>query len=191
MFTEYLAFLENPDARYAIRENTWIFDDFPFLLEDCDFLWPFVSRAQATSNRYRGLWFGPPSYVTGLHADLVDIILAQIRGSKLFIFFSPEQTPFLYEEDVTRTYDPQIERRLGRDALSVLRHEVKWSRVDPFRPDYKRFPLLDNAMYCATILMPGQAMYIPRGWWHTVQSIDVSISVSLELSDASPLLRQR
>ena len=40
------------------------------------------------------------------------------------------------------------------------------------------FPKSANASFQECILEPGDCLFIPRGWWHYVQSLDVSASVS-------------
>lgn len=40
------------------------------------------------------------------------------------------------------------------------------------------FPEFKDAKYVEEILGPGEALYIPRGWWHYVESLSVSCSVS-------------
>lgn len=42
----------------------------------------------------------------------------------------------------------------------------------------ERFPLYADAEYVEAILEPGDCLFIPRGWWHYVASLDVSCSVS-------------
>lgn len=41
-----------------------------------------------------------------------------------------------------------------------------------------RFPLLGQAQYAETVLHPGECLFIPRGWWHYITSLDTSCSVS-------------
>jgi len=41
-----------------------------------------------------------------------------------------------------------------------------------------QFPLFASAKYTEGILSPGECLYIPPGWWHYVQSLSVSCSVS-------------
>ena len=36
----------------------------------------------------------------------------------------------------------------------------------------------ENGRYMEAVLQPGECLYIPRGWWHYVRSLDVSASVS-------------
>ncbi|KAI9672096.1 MAG: hypothetical protein M1831_001909 [Alyxoria varia] len=46
----------------------------------------------------------------------------------------------------------------------------------------KRFPYFAEAYeegrYVEAVLHPGECLYIPRGWWHYVRSLDISASVS-------------
>ncbi len=46
------------------------------------------------------------------------------------------------------------------------------------REHRRRFPLFRLAPFCDCVLEPGQALYVPPGWWHCVQSLDVSFSVN-------------
>ena len=47
------------------------------------------------------------------------------------------------------------------------------------RSDFRRqFPAFESAEYVETVLGPGECLYIPVGWWHYVQSLSVSISLS-------------
>lgn len=52
------------------------------------------------------------------------------------------------------------------------------SLTDYPKVDLKKFPLLKNVKSTEMILNPGEALFIPIGWWHYVESVDVSISVS-------------
>lgn len=42
----------------------------------------------------------------------------------------------------------------------------------------KKFPEFEKAKYQEAILGPGECLYIPLGWWHYVESVTASFSVS-------------
>lgn len=100
------------------------------------------------------LWFGPGGTITPLHYDVVDIILTQVRGSKRFRLFSPDQTPLLY------------------NTIGVF------SDVDYERPDLNKYPLFRYAQPVEFDLHPGEMIFLPEGHWHQVRSLEPSISVS-------------
>jgi hypothetical protein len=99
-------------------------------------------------------WFGPTGTVTPLHHDAMNILFNQVRGTKRFRLVSPLETHLLYNN------------------LSV------YSDVDPLDVDGERFPLFEQARQLELVIEPGESLFIPVGWWHHVESLDTSISVS-------------
>ena len=100
------------------------------------------------------LWFGPAGTITPLHHDTMNILFTQIVGRKQLVLVPPTQTHLLYND------------------LNVF------SEVDAERPDLRRFPRFARATPVTVVVEPGEALFIPVGWWHHVRAIDVSISVS-------------
>jgi ribosomal protein L16 Arg81 hydroxylase len=101
------------------------------------------------------LWFGPKGTITPLHHDPMNVILCQVRGRKKVWLISPQQTPFMYN------------------------YTGVFSEVDFLKPDLARYPLYQHVRPLEFILEPGQAVFIPVGWWHAVVSLDLSLSVSM------------
>jgi hypothetical protein len=108
----------------------------------------------SASQRKVFLWFGPGGTVTPLHHDVMNILVAQIFGRKRFTLISPEQSPYVYNE------------------IGV------YSQVDCKNPDYARYPLYRYATPMDVTLEPGDVLFLPVGWWHHVESLDVSIMLS-------------
>ena len=100
------------------------------------------------------LWFGPGGTVTPLHHDTADIILAQVRGRKRVTMIPAAQKALVYN-------------RIG-----------VFGEVDCEQPDLIRHPLYRYADKFVFDLNPGEALFIPVGWWHHVRALDVCISVS-------------
>jgi hypothetical protein len=98
------------------------------------------------------LWFGPAGTVTPLHHDASSILFCQVHGRKRWRMASPLETPLLAgARAMYSAFDP--ERLPSEPALSVT---------------FKDF-----------VLEPGEALFIPAGWWHHVRALDVSISLGM------------
>jgi hypothetical protein len=105
--------------------------------------------------RHAALWFGPAGTVTPLHHDQCNILFCQVYGRKRVRMLPPTET-FLH-----------------RGAMSM------YAQLDPEKPDAKRFPEWKDARVIDVVVEPGEALFIPVGWWHHVRSLDVAISFSL------------
>lgn len=103
-------------------------------------------------------WLGPAHTVTPLHTDPHHNLLCQVLGTKVVVLFPPDQTPRMYpfEEGLT----------------------TNSSQVDARAPDLERFPKYAAATGLRCRLDAGAALYIPAGWWHYVEALTVSASVS-------------
>ena len=62
------------------------------------------------------------------------------------------------------------------------------SEMDVDHYDAARFPLFAKAKEYRVVIQPGEMLFIPRGWWHHVRSLDKSISVSNISYDAKGIV---
>jgi hypothetical protein len=102
------------------------------------------------------LWLGNRGRVAA-HFDLPDNIACVVAGRRRFTLFPPEQVGNLY---------------VGPLDLTPAGQPI--SLVDIAKPDLQRFPRFAQAQAQAQTaeLMPGDAIFIPSQWWHTVQALD-------------------
>ncbi|CAF4897912.1 unnamed protein product [Pieris macdunnoughi] len=103
-------------------------------------------------------WYGPKGTVSPLHHDPTKNLLAQVVGEKRIYLFSPKDSENLYP------YDSEL---LDNTA-----------RVDPRSPDLNKYPKYQDAKAYYCVLKPGQMLFIPPKWWHFVESLSISFSVS-------------
>ncbi len=100
------------------------------------------------------LWIGPKGTITPLHHDLTNNLLAQVVGRKRFVIAS--------SAEISRVYN----------------HEHCFSAVDMRHLDLHVHPAMADVRLIEFELSPGEAVFLPVGWWHFVESLDFSISVS-------------
>jgi hypothetical protein len=119
------------------------------------------ARARFVSMR---LWVGPAGVTTSLHHDLPDNLFVQVRGRKRVIL---------------------IPRAQGRDCYrhGALSAVPNFSRVDAENPDFQRFPRFRRVTPLAGEVGPGEALFIPRLWWHHFRSVEPSISLNVWYAD--------
>ena len=104
-------------------------------------------------------WIGPKGAITGFHADWSENINISIKGKKNFYLVSPKYNEFMYPS-----------KKFERAAIL--------SNVNLKDVDENKFPLFKKANIIKVILEEGDALYIPRGWWHYAESLTPTINVS-------------
>lgn len=114
----------------------------------------YTDHSQVTDRSF--IWFGPKGAFTPLHHDLTNNFLVQIYGKKKITLIPSLQVPNLYNDVAvfSKISDPHVENLI------------------------ELFPDFSNCNKIEFILNEGEALFIPLGWWHCVESLDVSISVS-------------
>lgn len=97
------------------------------------------------------LWLGGPVR-TQIHNDRDHNLACVIAGHRRFLLFPPEQVGNLY--------------------IGPIDNPPPLSLVDPEAPDFERFPRFRDALAAARVahLAPGDALLMPKYWWHHVTS---------------------
>jgi hypothetical protein len=101
------------------------------------------------------IWIGNAVKIN-THFDLVYNIACVVGGRRRFTLFPPEQLANLYLA-----------------PLDFTPSGAPVSLAELARPDFVRFPRLARALEHAqqAELGPGDALFIPYGWWHHVESL--------------------
>jgi hypothetical protein len=101
------------------------------------------------------LWVGG-AVRTQTHQDPEHNLACVIAGRRRFLLFPPEQVANLYIGPIDRPFPPPL------------------SLVDPTAPDFDRFPKFRLALRAARVahLEPGDAIFMPKYWWHHVTSLE-------------------
>jgi len=100
------------------------------------------------------LWFGPAGTITPFHHDLTNNFMAQIMGRKRIKLIAPS--------DLARVYN----------------HRHCFTEVDAKAVDLRRFPAMADVTIHDCVLEPGEILFLPVGWWHHVEALDISITLA-------------
>jgi hypothetical protein len=142
---------------YLVAKNGLLANEaFRDLYRDIDCPPGFLD-ARNTANGNIKLWFGPAGTLTPLHHDGSNIFFAQVRGRKRVKLIHPSFLNYLYND------------------------RACFSQVDLAQVDYDKFPLMRQVEIYDVVLEPGEFLLIPVGWWHWVQSLELSISLSFHI----------
>jgi hypothetical protein len=142
---------------YGFRQHPELYDDIappPYFVQD--WVWALSPTLRdifevASHREFSAIYIGPEGSHSALHRDYwnTHAYLAQLRGRKRAILFSPDDSGFLYG-----------------------------GQVDPESPDFDRFPLFDCATAYECVIEPGDTLLIPANWLHHVRGLEKSITVS-------------
>ncbi|WP_379920671.1 cupin-like domain-containing protein [Erythrobacter sp. R86502] len=117
------------------------------------------------------IWIGNRIRV-GVHYDAKENVACCVAGRRRFTLYPPEQITGLYP-----------------GPFELTPAGIPVSMVDPMAPDLNRYPRFAEAAKHAEFatLEPGDAIYIPYGWWHGVESLDpISILVNYWWTPGQP-----
>jgi len=142
---------------YAFQKHPELYEDItpaPYFVADWLLAFNPTMREifeYAAGREYWSLYVGPAGSLSKLHTDFwrTHAYLAQIRGRKKCLLFSPTDSPYLYNGE-----------------------------VDPENPDLERFALFDRATAYECVLEPGEMLFMPADWWHQVRALEKSITIS-------------
>lgn len=158
-FTNYIQKLKDSEnGKESIKDYLTtlnIFKYFPNLVGDTDFS---IFENHTKTNEVTA-WIGPSGTISGFHADTANNMYAQIKGKKMFIICSTKFNKNMYPS--------------GKHI-----YEAVASQVDINNFNSVKFPKFNEVDFIKVILEPGDVLYLPQKWWHYVQSLDTSISIS-------------
>lgn len=107
---------------------------------------------------FMSFWFGPKGTFTPLHHDGNNILFCQVSGRKEFFLVSPWETELIHRAEGYYAHAP-----------------VPWGMEgEGARPPDEEFPWPAERI----VLRPGEALFLPVGWWHQVRALDLSVSIS-------------
>lgn len=99
-------------------------------------------------------WFGPAGTRTPFHHDLTNNFMAQVIGRKRIKLIPMSDTPRVY------------------NFLHC------YSQVDGHAVDLTRFPAMQLANLIECTLEPGELLFLPIGWWHYVEGLEASVTMT-------------
>jgi hypothetical protein len=166
----YLRYSDGAQGSFTEAALAELKDDWsrPYFLPSGPYIYPPVlSGSDPTRKRYPdfGIYISPRGASTVLHVDnaRTNAVLCQLHGRKRAFLFSPDQESLLPNP-------------AHRKPENLERHPMpSFGRAEPLE----------------TTLEPGDAMFIPRAWFHEVYTLSASISLTynfVHLSDARPWL---
>lgn len=159
-FGDYMDTLEHPESgnKFYIPESDYNNTVFSALKED---IWNFsdgylADKNEGMANGYSmGFFIGHQGAVTALHYDLFNNLFIQTYGKKLIRLIPSLQTPYVRNDGHHR-----------------------FSDIDLLKPDLELYPEFANTTVIEIEVVPGDAIFIPVGWWHHVTYLTASISVT-------------
>lgn len=108
------------------------------------------------------LWMSVNGSRSSTHYDPYHNLLCPIAGERKVTLWPPSSTSQLY-------------------PLALSGEASNHSAVDFTAPDYVRFPLYREAekKSLQVTISPGDALFIPEGWWHQVDASDVALAINI------------
>ncbi len=153
-FVDRVVANDSGNNAYMVANNRAIeHPDFAPIIGDIDY-----DPEMFDASRWKGcsaFWLGPAGTITPTHHDTCNILFVQLYGRKRFRLFSPLESDMLV------------------NARSM------YSDIDPEELNTDKYPNLKSVREKTALLEPGDAIFLPIGWWHHVRSLDVSISFAM------------
>jgi hypothetical protein len=101
---------------------------------------------------------------TGYHCAAGGNFFLQVYGRKRWVFVNPRHSPFMY---------PTIRKDFFYSGSPV---DVRLDPEEQLREGYGLYNLVPKY---EVVLEPGDVLYSPQWWWHTIDNLSLSIGVAM------------
>ncbi|KAI5359470.1 putative JmjC domain-containing protein [Septoria linicola] len=193
-FVERYLIPDQPESIGYLAQHD-LFEQIPSLKNDIsipDYCWTNPPQPEGAAAETAGLkstkqldepllnaWLGPAGTKTPLHTDPYHNILCQVIGYKYIRLYKPEDSKYMYPSGVDDT-GINMDNTSQVDVVH-FRPELRAGEPEypaALKEQIRKYPLFGRAECQEAILGPGECLYIPLGWWHYVESVTASFSVS-------------
>lgn len=140
-----------------------ILNELPALLKD--FTYPDIGLK--FFKRLPVMFFGGQGSRVLLHydMDLPNLLHIHFHGTKSVRLYAPSETKYLYK-------------------LPFAIHNIE--SIDMDNPDLEKYPALEYAQSQECIMVHGDALFMPCGYWHYIKYLDGGFSMTLRAYSKNP-----
>ncbi|KAI9777157.1 MAG: hypothetical protein M1835_005311 [Candelina submexicana] len=123
------------------------------------------------------LWIGLAPTYTPLHRDPNPNFFAQLAGTKVVILFSPNVGAEIFR---------RVQRTLGRSGSEALRGEEMMQGEEKRLLEAQVWGMDEGAIPAQStgyeaVLGQSDALFIPKGWWHSIKGVGSGITGSVSV----------
>ncbi|KIO29112.1 hypothetical protein M407DRAFT_55914, partial [Tulasnella calospora MUT 4182] len=167
-------FSQSSEVVYLQSQNGNLNDpegEFASLREDVPAQIPWASEALDKPPEAVNLWIGDSRSITSAHSDPYENVYTVVRGRKHFTLLPPTEGWTLQER-----MHPHATYTRPEPALPLVltpsdpQSQVSWTTLDPVKDlDRIRTEAAFDVHPIEVTVNPGDALYLPAGWWHHVR----------------------
>ena len=142
----------------------------PKQLQD-DLPTPYLVKEAGKGDIYdANLWMGIPPTYTPLHKDPNPNLFVQLASSKRVRIFNPTVGAAIFRH---------VQSKIGQSASASFRGNEMMEGPERAVLDEAIWGNLLSRQGLEAIVSPGDALFIPKGWWHSIKSIGTDLNASV------------
>lgn len=167
----FLQACKNPSSSIRLYIAQAQIADLPKQLQD-DLPTPRLVHKAGKGDIYdANIWIGIPPTYTPLHKDPNPNLFVQLASSKRVRLFKPAIGLSIFRD---------VQFKIGRSSSSTIRGEEMMDGPErDVLEDMVWGKHFENKECFEAIINPRDALFIPKGWWHSIKSVGPDITASV------------
>lgn len=116
------------------------------------------------------IWVGQPPTYTPLHRDPNPNLFVQLASSKRVRLYEPSIGAGIFRD---------VQRSIGQHSQANLRGEEMMDGPERTALDEAVWGCSATSAGFEAVVNPGEALFIPKGWWHSIKSVGTGVTASV------------